>query len=472
MDEFNLVTFENFGLQLFELFVSFFRTLWDLVRRPGKVFDSITDREGSLPPETEVYGDGRIGYTSPVLFALTAIALSFFVVWSTSFYQSTAGASQEQISVGSLHGVVMFLLFAVVVSVVANNSLARRDHSSGKLRQAFFVACYATGFGLFREFFFTMAQWFSFAGSTARGRDPGFLLYIGLLCMVAGVGLFFWQLAIFVFGFRSVLGLRWRSAVWAVTRAFLYWIPLGTVISLLFMAPAVVTMGRALSLEMAVAEGRPDIALHHLDYLSRADGFGGSKHSLALRRTQLEALCYRRWLPAFRTLRPRLVELLREVERLHASKSLDRAALVPMRKLLHEWKDELGPGQLASHPMMPTSSFSELDGLVALQRDRFREHMMATPAHSRWPTPYPANLAVAISGAHLDAALNRGEKLRQGLRATLVSLDGAILSMAESLRKLPEEACDTMIAVRPAMGFQDHVVQMLSGLDVFWGGRR
>ena len=70
MEEFNLRTLEHLGVQLFELFVSFIRTLFHLVIRPRSVFASLrsltekkeAETSSSGPPETtrdqECYGDG------------------------------------------------------------------------------------------------------------------------------------------------------------------------------------------------------------------------------------------------------------------------------------------------------------------------------------------------------------------------------------------------------------------------------
>lgn len=449
MDGFNLNALEKLGLQLFELLASLPRTCLHLVIRPRRVFESLKGGRGQ-----EQYGDGAIGYTSPILFALSAVALQTAIDWSTSFYAASEGMSETQISAVLLSYCCQALFFAFILAIVAARTLGRhRDAST--LHLAFNVGCYASGLGLLRTLSFTAATWLSFFGSINRGGESGSpLLKIGALFTVAGGGFLVWQLVVAAFGFIVALEMSRRMALRVMVKAMAWSVPCVCILYLVLSSQFLSVAGRVWAAKRAVDQHQAPLALDHLEYLARAEGYEGSRSSVALQQLQLETRAYRQWLPAYEQLRERLEGTRRSA----AGSGYTTAVRLELRACLQA----IDPGNLSTQPLRVIETGEKLAASIARQRQRITEDFLTSTATPRWPFPHPVYIKITFSNCLLDRA--DPERLLERLDHSLLCLDVGILTMLERLSSVAERVPSAIQPMKPAVGMHDPLMSLMIAL--------
>jgi hypothetical protein len=449
VDGFNLKALEDLGVQLFELLASLPRTCFHLVVKPRRVFESLKGGGGQ-----EEYGDGAIGYTSPILFALSAVALQTAIDWSTSFYAASEGLSEVEVSTYLMTYCCQVLLFAFVLAIVATGTLGRhRDAST--LHLAFNVGCYGSGLGLLRTLSFTAAAWLTFFGSVNRGGDSGSsLLQLSTLFTLAGGGFLVWQLAVVAFGFIVVLEMSRRTALWVMVKAVAWAVPLAGLLYLLLSPQFVTVAGRLWAAKRAVEQHQAPLALDHLEYLARAPGYEGSRSSVALQQLQLETRTYRQWLPAYERLRERL-----EATRRSAA---DSGYTTSVRVDLVACMQAADPVNMSTQPLRVIETGEKLAGAIARQRQRITEHFLTSTATPRWPFPHPLYVKIALSNCLLDRADR--PRLLERLDHALLCLDVGILTMLERLSTVGERVPVVVEPLKPAVGMHDVLMSLMIAL--------
>lgn len=454
MEEFNLKSLENLAVQIFELIVSFPRTMLHLIFKPRTVFETLLHREDD---EQETYGDGKIGYTSPLLFAITALILQTAVDWSTSYGFSAAGMSEQALSVNIVIYAAQFLFFAFVTAVIASRTVERSGEVA-TLHKALYVGCYASGIGFFRTLAFTMSNWFYFFGSGARTGDNLVLILIGIACSLLALFFTVWQLGAVTYGLSIVLEIRKRTALWVIIKSGVCSIPL-VIVLYLMASPIMIVSGVRLSNAWeAVAKGNYATAIEHLAFLEKVEGFEGSRDSVQFQKLQLKTYCYRRWLPKYEGMRLR-VQKLRD----GLTKDYDRKAA---KKELKTVLDQVNMGNVSKGPMMVVTNPAVLEEKLVKQRTLITRHLLTSKAKPHWPIPHPVYLTIAITSAWPEKRQDF-ESFRDELDYLLLCIDVGIMTMLEHLTTVGEQLPAKAGNLEPTTAIFDPLVSMMTAVHSF-----
>jgi len=453
MSDFNLQSLEHVGLQIFELVVSFPRTLAHLVVRPRRVFASLVDPGDGTQ---EVYGDGDIGYTSPLLFAITAMVLQLVVDWSTSYVASAQGMSSDLVSYTFVAYAAQFTFFVFVTALFAARALGG-ERTATTLHRALYVGCYASGIGLLRTTAFTAAQWMSFLGSAARGDGSKTTLVLGALFTMAGGAFLLWQLAAVTFEFVVVLSLRVRTAVWVMVKSVATMVP---VYALLFVVAApgfTVTIGRLTSAWEAAQQDKPQLALDHVAWLAGNEEFHGSRASLALQQLQLETYTYRRWLPVYERVHERMQRLRSSID---VTSAPSATATTAVRNALKWALRSVDQENLSTAPMLIVTDPAALKPKLGAVRTRIAASFLSSRARPHWPFPHPVYLTIAVTNSMGAAGIGLSGTydpalLRERLDHLLLCLDVGMLTMLERLTTVDERLPRLVDELAPAQGMYD-----------------
>ena len=451
MDEFNLRSLENLAVQIFELVVSFPMTITHLIFKPRQVFETLVHRDDD---KQENYGDGKIGYTSPMLFAIAALALQTVADWSMSHAFSTTGMSEKALSANLVVYIGQFFFFAFATALIAARTIERSGEVS-TLHKALYVGCYASGIGLFRTIAINMSNLFYFFGSASRAGDHMVFIFIGIAFSCLTVFFALWQLAAFTYGLSIVLSIRKRSALWVIVKAGICSIPLIIFLYLIVSTSGIVAFVRLSSAWEAASTGNYALAIEHLDYLSRMEGFQGSCDSIKLQKLQLKTYCYRKWLPAYERIRLRVEKLRNSI-----GDEYDRKEVY---KELHEVMKSVGPKALSKAPMMVVTDTAELEERLKVVRVRITNHMLTSETKPHWPIPHPIFLTVATTSAMPDKGQD-AKSLREELDYLTLCLDVGSMTMLEHLTTVDQQLPANTSNLEPTLAVFDIAVSVMTAI--------
>lgn len=477
MDDANLKTLEALGVQLFELALSFVKTMWHLIRRPRAVFQAIRGPEVEAERSVEIYGDGSVGYTSPVLFVVTALALQSLVAWSASFYGTSSGLSEGAVTHGFAHDTASTLVFCVLASWLAHR---RGGSAPGGLHRAFGVTCHVAGLGLFGATALVASAWTTFAASASGGTAKWLLLLAGLGGVAAYGLVLVWQLALLVLGFQITQGVSRRSALLTVLLAVCLLVPVHLLLYVVINSKSVTLFGRVYAMDRAAAAGREDVALGHLAYLVDSGLTEGSDGSARLIGSRLEARLWRRWLPALREARDDMASVAATLATTDTfSPDLRHRVALTCRAL--------DPEALAAHPMAPAAAVL-VDPAAAPPSNPARDTGAAPPsARTTVPLaddllfgrslvvegsesfilPYPEYLRSELSFCVIMARDATPEALLPRIRHVALELETAVRIGEERMRRLPATAAAAAAETNPTASLRDQLQAMVLFVRTF-----
>ena len=451
MDEFNLRSLEKLAVQIFELIVSFPMTMVHLVYKPRQVFETLVHLDDE---KQEQYGDGKIGYTSPMLFAIAALVLQSSFDWSISHAFSTSGMSEQAVSVNLVTYIGQFFFFAFATAWIAASTIERSGEVS-TLHKALYVGCYASGIGLFRTISLNLSNTFYFFGSASRAGDHKVFIIIGLVFSLCSALFALWQLAAVMYGLSIVLNIKKRSALWVLVKAAACSLPLIVFLYLVLSSGGIVSFVRLSSAWEAASMGNYALAIEHLDYIRRMEGFEGSQNSIALQQLQLRTYCYRRWLPAYGRIRQRVAKLRDSIDETYDRKHVN--------KELYWVLKAVGPSVLSKEPMMTVTDTAILEERLNRQRVQITHRMLTSKSKPHWPIPHPVFLTVATTGA-MPGKDQDAQSLKEELDYLVFCLDVGSMTMLDHLTTVGKQLPPSVGKLEPTLAVHDIAVSVMVGI--------
>ena len=201
--------------------------------------------------------------------------------------------------------------------------------------------------------------------------------------------------------------------------------------------------------------GNYALAIEHLDYIRRMEGFEGSQNSIALQQLQLRTYCYRRWLPAYGRIRQRVAKLRDSIDETYDRKHVN--------KELYWVLKAVGPSVLSKEPMMTVTDTAILEERLNRQRVQITHRMLTSKSKPHWPIPHPVFLTVATTGA-MPGKDQDAQSLKEELDYLVFCLDVGSMTMLEHLTTVGKQLPPSVGKLEPTLAVHDIAVSVMVGI--------